>query len=300
MTIPFDFRETLQMNFVHCYGLCILCTSSFKLSFASVSWTGRHFRPHELMVALTPEADPLLLLRLSHIAHKYQFHSIESWALRALTAFYNRPLAPPPDLATLLQITELAVRCDQHTLLEISVSRWKRSIGERRHLAVALGVAERLNLRKLSSLAYYTLMLEGRERWEADPLITRTQRIRLLSGSYNLGRVCEELPSAPPIFEHHSGCTSRTRRRCHQSWARLWRSITENMTDQLLSLQHVDVIGRVMLAESVIKALVTHEIPSIGLIDSLGVGCGNNALVATGEKLKDLQENLVDFFEDVE
>lgn len=251
-------------------------------------------------MALTPEADPLLLLNLSRITHKYHFHSIESWALGALTTLYKQPSPPTTDLPTLIRTTELAVLCDQDELLEILISRWKRLIGEPMDLAIALGVAERLNLRSLLGLAYYAMMLKGREHWEAEPQLTRAHRIRLLSGHYNLGRVCEKLPSMPPVLEHDCECTGAAQRRCEKSWAVLWRAITENMCDQLLSLQHADVIWRVMLTETVLRALVKHEIPSEGLLDALGVECGKNALVATGEKLKELQNSLVDFFADVE
>jgi hypothetical protein len=70
------------------------------------------------------------------------------------------------------------------------------------------------------------------------------------------------------------------------------------MGKQVLPLQYADVLGKVMLAESVIKALVEQEIPTQGLLDGMP-WCKENALTVTSAKVREIQENLADYFSDV-
>ena len=87
------------------------------------------------MVAMTPQANSVQLYELARIAHKYQFRSLESWALVAIHAYYTRPgvlenLPPDTEGMNLVSITELAALCERMDLLETTVARWKRQIGE--------------------------------------------------------------------------------------------------------------------------------------------------------------------------
>jgi hypothetical protein len=253
------------------------------------------------MVALTPKANSLQLLYLARITHKYQFRSIETWALNALTTCYTRPIPSPSfdeaEGPTLLQITELAALCEQRELLDTAITRWKRLLGEGKDVALALSVSERLNLRGLLGLSYHSMLLKGRDQWESDPLLTRSQRVRLLSGHYALGRLWERLPNEPPMLTHSTRCTGGSTVRCNQAWGALWKSILD-MGKQVLPLQYADVPGKMMLAESVIRALVEKEIPTQGMLDGMP-WCKENGVAATSAKVKEIQDTLADYFTDV-
>ncbi|KAF9236486.1 hypothetical protein BU15DRAFT_49906, partial [Melanogaster broomeanus] len=267
--------------------------------FRSLLWA-LYALPHELEVAMTTKAISLKLFHLARITHKYEFRATEGWALDKLKALYMRPTYSHIDDAegpSLVQLTELASLCEQRDLLEAATARWKRLIASGKDIALAIGIAERLNLRALLGLAYHAMLLQGREVWDTDPVLTRAQRIRLLSGHYTLGRLCERLPNEPPVLQHNPRCTGGAQVRCNQAWAGLWRS-TLDMGKQVLPLQYADAIGKLMLAESILKALVEREIPTQGLLDGMP-WCKENALAATAGKLKELQESLADYFTDV-
>jgi hypothetical protein len=259
-----------------------------------------HHRPHELEGAMTTKAISLKLFNLARITHKYEFRAIENWSLDKLKTIYMRPTHSHIDDAegpNLVQLTELASLCEQRDLLEAATARWKRLIASGKDVALAIGMAERLNLRSLLGLAYHAMLLQGREVWDADQQLTRTHRIRLLSGHYALGRLGERLPNEPPILQHHPRCTGSAQVRCNQAWAGLWRS-TLDMGKYGLPLQYADVIGKLMLAESILKAFIERDIPTHGLLDAMP-WCKESALVATSGKLKETQESLADYFTDV-
>jgi len=70
------------------------------------------------------------------------------------------------------------------------------------------------------------------------------------------------------------------------------------MGKQVLPLQYADVLGKVMLAESVIRALVEKEIPTQGMLDGMP-WCKENALTVTSSKVREIQDSLADYFSDV-
>jgi hypothetical protein len=70
------------------------------------------------------------------------------------------------------------------------------------------------------------------------------------------------------------------------------------MGRQVLPLPYADVVGKLMLAESVAKALVELEIPTQGMLDGMP-WCKDNVLAAVAGKLKEVQESLADYFTDV-
>ncbi|KAF7987052.1 hypothetical protein HWV62_187 [Athelia sp. TMB] len=263
--------------------------------------------PHELMVALTPQANMLQLFHLSRITHKYQFRSIETWALAALTTAYKNTIPSPLDDVegsgqnkgpSLAQITELAALCEQRELLDAALAKWKRLLGEGRDVALALSLSERLQLPHLLGMSYYSMLLKGRDAWAVDPLLTRAQRVRLLSGHYALSKLWERLPGEPPAMSHSTRCTGGATVRCNQAWGALWKSVLDMGKQMPVSLQYADVLGKMMLAESTIKALVDGTIPTQGLLEGMPY-CKQNALTVTGEKVKEIQEGLADYFADV-
>lgn len=238
------------------------------------------------------------MFNLARITHKYEFRSIEAWALGALTTLYTRsPSIEDAEGPSLVQLTELASLCEQRDLLDAATLRWKRNLASGRDIGLAIGVAERLNLRVLIGFAYHAMMLQGREVWDSDVLLTRAQRIRLLSGHYALGRLWERLPSEPPALAHSPRCSGNAQVRCNQAWNALWRSTLE-MGRQVLPLHYADVVGKLTLTESVLKALVEREIPTQGMLDGMP-WCKDNVLVAVAGKVKEVQESLADYFTDV-
>jgi hypothetical protein len=117
-----------------------------------------------------------------------------------------------------------------------------------------MGIAERLNIRPLLGLAYHTMLLRGRDAWDADPHLTRAQRVRLLSGHYALTALWEALPGAPPPLAHGPRCQAQAR--CAKAWASLWARALE-IGAQVVPLSHADVPGKLMLAQSFLRGLVT-------------------------------------------
>ena len=274
--------------------------------------------PHELVIAMTPDANPTQLVALARITNKYQFRSLEQWALGALNTYYTRvgafddvPTTHPPTLPlgplpahgssatpaqpSLIQITELAALCERFDLLDATITRWKRLIGEGKDLALAISVGERFNLRSMLGLAYHAMMLKGKASWDADPYLSRDQRVRLLCGYYSLGKFWEALPGSPPPISHSSRCTGQ--QRCAKCFGNVWRMILESSTQIIPTLQREDVLGKIMVAEGMMKALVKDEIPSQGYLDGMPY-CKDSALAVVSMGFREIKECLADRFTD--
>ena len=258
------------------------------------------------MVAMTDEANCMQLLHIARIAHKYQFKSIETWASAALSRYYTRigafeglsTVTSDSDEAntpSLTQITELAGLCENRELLDASVDKWKRLVAEGKDVALAIGLGERLNIRSLLGLAYHSMMLNGKGHWDSEPLLTRNQKVRLLAGYYSLSKLWESMPGQTPTLAHSVRCTSQ--QRCSRSWAQLWRLILEKGTG-ILPLQTGDVLGKLMLAESCVKAIVEGDCLSAGIAADDVPCCKENALAATYAKVAEVRESLADHFTD--
>ncbi|KAH9931675.1 uncharacterized protein BXZ73DRAFT_47214 [Epithele typhae] len=278
--------------------------------------------PHELSVAMSADANSTQLANLVRITHKYQFRSIMTWALSALHAYCSRPgafddiltttsSAPTPPIPvnhpptlpgipststssppTLEQLTELAALCERGDLLDATLTRWKRLIGEGRDLALAVTIGERFNLRPIVGLAYHALMLRGQGAWAP---LTRAQRVRILAGFYALSKLWDALPGQAPPLTHTARCTSQ--QRCAKAWGALWRTVLETGTQVMPGLAREDVLGKTMLAESMMKALVDREIPSQGFLDGMP-HCRESALLATSMRVREIKESLADYFSD--
>ena len=258
------------------------------------------------MVAMTDDANCMQLLHIARIAHKYQFKSIETWASTALSRYYARTGAfeglptvtgdnDDANIPSLTQITELAGLCENRELLEAAVDKWKKLVFEGKDVALAISLAERLNVRPLLGLAYHSMMLNGRAHWDSDPLLTRNQKVRLFAGYYSLSKLWESMPSQTPVLVHSVRCTSQ--QRCSRSWTQLWRLILEKGTG-ILPLQTGDVLGKLMLAESCMKAIVEGEFLSTGIAADDVPSCKENALAATSARVAEVREGLADHFTD--
>ncbi|KDQ62688.1 hypothetical protein JAAARDRAFT_122179 [Jaapia argillacea MUCL 33604] len=267
--------------------------------------------PHELMVATTAEANPVLLYHLAQMAHKYQFKSLLSWVLSALFTFYTRFGAldtlpsssddtAPATGPTLVQLTELASLCECTGLLDATITRWKKLISEGQEIALAILIAERLNIRTLLGMAYSAMLLKGRKFWDAEPLLNRDQRIRLLSGHYSLSRLSEKLPLNPPVLLHTARCPSPPR--CSKAWAALWKQVLD-LESQVAPMESVDVVRKLRVAEAVLVGLMEKD-------DSGGSTqlcpenpwlpyCKESALASVALRGKEIRDGLADHFTDV-
>jgi len=279
--------------------------------------------PHELLTALTPEADCTQLFNLGRITSKYQFRSLEAWALSALYTYFSQPgafddvpthhypvappiplpqgfagTAPPPPhvYPSLLQITELAALCERFDLLDLATARWRHLVGEGRDLALAIDVGERFNLRQVLGIAYHAMMLRGKVHWCTDSALTRDRRVRLLCGYYVLCKLWEALPTAPPPMTHSTRCAGQAR--CAKAFGMLWKEAIENWTSgQAPSFQREDVLGRIMWTESMMKSIVKGEIPPHGVLEGV-YHCKENVLAVMTIRFKEIKENLADYFSD--
>jgi len=270
--------------------------------------------PHELMIAMTQEANSTLLLNLARISHKYQFRSIETWSLGALHNLYSYPGAidalpsvHPPALPhphphhsetpspspSLLQITELAALCERADLLTIAVQRWKRQIGEGKDLALAIEIGERFNLRQMLGLAYHAMMLKGKTHWDSEQSLTRDQRVRLLAGYYNLSKLWDTFSAQPPTLQHNARCTSQ--QRCSKAWGLLWKAALDATSPMTLSKD--DLLNHLMLVESMLKTMIAGEIPSQGFLDGIP-HCQENAMYSATLRIREIKDGLADYFSD--
>jgi hypothetical protein len=258
--------------------------------------------PAELVQLSSPDGylNTMRFIHLARIAHKYQFRTTERWALQVLITYTKR--TDSQNTSCLEQLTEVASLCACPELLNDAVARWKTLLAQGRDVALAIGLGERLGLKKLTGLAYHKMMIAGRSIWDADPILTRSQKVRLLSGYYTLSHLCESLPSQPPSFSHDSSCV--VARCCAATWLNLWKVITsdkeDGFSDQVTKLQPGDLLGRVMMAESILRALVDCDIPRNGMMDGMHEICGELALKAVQKKVREVQKQLVDYFVDVE
>ena len=257
------------------------------------------FRPSEILMAMTVKANEPQLIHLARIAHKYQFKSIETWALQTLASHYSAS-SVSPSIQITTQLTELGVLCDCSELLNAAISKWKRLIGEGQAISSAIVIAERLNLRSLLGLAYHTMMLKGRDVWDSDPHLTRSHRIRLLSGYYTISQIGSDLASTPPRLKHDNTC--HRRHTCKAGWAFLWKTINTSkngLGNQVVKLPNADIVGRMMLAKSVLEALLDGAVPLEGLADDINDKCLKSAVKATQSRMWEIQEGLVEWFSDV-
>jgi len=265
------------------------------------------FRPQEITTAMA-EGDLVRLSNVVRMAHKYHYITTEAWALGALLGRFSSQPASSMLTSALVQITEVAILCEDKLLLDAVRLRWKGLIGKRKDLAVAINVLGRLGIRDLEGLAYYRMLFEGKGRWDSDPGLTRDQRIRLLSGYHNLAKASEALSRNPPEFVHDPECSDTED--CQDDWRDLWKGIAgldsgyQNgpmVFSQIVVHDKMDLMGRLMMAVSWITAFCDENIGS-GSFPDVRFGwsrCVHLALQGAIRMSKETQENLMSFFEDV-
>jgi len=240
---------------------------------------------------MSPLADVVKLTNVARMAHKYHFANVEAWALSALTCLQTEH-STTIETHSLIHITEVAVLCEDAKLLQLVRKKWKDLIERHNDLSLAISVFERLGICDLNGLAYNAMMLQGRETWMSDPLLTREQRIRLLSGYHTISQICGNLPSNPPTFAHHHSCQRSNR--CQKSWEILWRSATTLEFPTAEAIDKNDLINRVIWFKDLV--LVTNSL--LRANRKMDVDCVPLALEAMTIMSRDFEARLIDFFQD--
>jgi hypothetical protein len=323
----------------------ILLSGDTASDFRALLWA-LYALPAEVFAVPSSTTQLLRLISIARIAHKYAFRTTEAWALTVLTMCVCQSGTPttPDGSATatgmdsmglavpmgfvgssspiasstsiLIQLTEVAVLCAHDELHEAVEPIWADLLfaGQTKDIVSAMTIADRYKtqLRPLLGLAYYLMMLKGKEEWskcavgyEGDddneidhgegktkggnskPRLTRDQRIRLLTGYYNLSRACDTLPSTPPKLTHHSSCilpaqqaqssiglggagtaAAHAHARCNEAWEALWATLTISTVANLRSvgdtpiqvpiikIQNVDLLRKLHMVNYVLESLV--------------------------------------------
>ena len=253
---------------------------------------------------MSPQADIAKIVNVLRVAHKYHFITTESWATATITNYLQNQSPSPLPTEVLVRISEVAVLCDDGPLLDIIRRKWRSLIGENEQLALALTTTERLGLRDLQGLAYQAVLLQGRHVWEKEKLLTRDQRIRLLSGYHNISTYITKIRDEPPSFEHLDECPDLFL--CQDRWESLWIYIINMQgsgarvwdTVPFFETSELDLMNKSMMLVSILQAM--HDQPAVfGSFNLAKFPCATVALKATIAFSHELQMNMMDFFEDV-
>lgn len=249
------------------------------------------------------DSNLLRLCFVAKLAHKYSFQTTEAWATDALFSctrnhISNRVETP---LDVLEKLTSVAILCGDASkgLLEMVRTRWKILIAERKDLALIIRYMGQLGLRDLEGCAYHAMMLEGRDAWNADPLLTREQHIRLLSGHYNLSKYGRDLQYDPPSYTHNPVCNNHAL--CEVRWAHLWEVINARTESgigmQAMPQDKTDLLGRLMMAVSVMKSFAEKNL--LQNHDFATSSCVQIAYTATVEMHAKWSLDVINFFSDI-
>ncbi|TFK33027.1 hypothetical protein BDQ12DRAFT_691724 [Crucibulum laeve] len=235
---------------------------------------------------------------IARLANKYHFATTETWALEAIPGYFNR-IDTQLVVADLIPATEVAFLCEHDELKKLTVSRWKHYLGEPTDIVAAINISEKLNIPDLLGEAYHRMMLLGREVWDSS--LTASQRIRLLSGFYNIYKICESLGSNEPKYVHANSCPNHFQ--CYNDWTEIWNIIHKSdggIIEQLMSIQKFDLLGKLMLTESIMKNMIDDDPSMRRLAASIAKPCLIRAYEATQCKLAETRSNLANYFANVE
>lgn len=264
------------------------------------------FRPQEIANATMGEDSNLLrLCSAAKMAHKYNFQTTEAWAMEALFACTTKNVREQVEipLDVLEKLTSVAILCgDASTkLLTVVRTQWKKLIAEKKNLAQLMHYMEQLGLRDLEGCAYHAMMLQGRDVWNADPLLTREQHFRLLSGYYNLSRYGRSLQNDPPPLIHDSACNNHVM--CGYHWLNLWEVINARtefgIGMQAMPQDKTDLLGRLIMAISVMRCFVEKKIPLLENHEFAASPCRLAAFTATVDMHLRWSREVYVFFHDI-
>ncbi|GBE85191.1 hypothetical protein BKA93DRAFT_737719 [Sparassis latifolia] len=299
----------------------IILTGDTVAEFKNFLWA-LYALPNELMTVFSPSADLNQMMDIAHVANKYSFRSVETWALDALNEYVNRKPTPifcyPPfvsakDVAAsgvrIARLVRLAQTCSHTRLLTALVVLLKQRMNVQIQYAfLAMTLADDLGLRALRGVAYMEVLQHGmkmvmdgprqapapdkaQEGTDGDELlvVSPNQRLRLLSGFHRLAQTWETFRLQPLQFEHAPTCGATWHQHgCTQSWLEFWKE--KSKSDSVLALGLADVQGRM-------RAMVK-EFERWGSATYMHHDCRMTAKKVMQEKIKALEEALPDFFVD--
>ncbi|RDB14914.1 hypothetical protein Hypma_016391 [Hypsizygus marmoreus] len=199
--------------------------------------------------------DMTRLLLLATATQTCDFHELHSWTMKTIyTAFTTRPtFTDACTSATLTRTVEVASRCKATDLLDAAAARWSDRLRRKTIPAVpAILIADTYNLRGLRGIAYYTYIQEILDasppqstmsaiHLQADPKLSNTQLIKLLSGYLSLVSLWERRRRTPTSLECSEGCSTEKHRTCARVWEARWSAVASSRT--VIEFGSSDVLG---------------------------------------------------------
>ena len=223
--------------------------------------------------------------------------------------------------ARLTQLIRLAQLCSHDRLLTTLVTLLRQLMSLNIQYAyLAMTLADELELRTLRGVAYLEVMSKStivpkvRNLSEADigskeknilvmadtvipdeteegedtPVLTSSQRLRLLSGYYRLTHTWDHLRTHPPPFDHAPTCGATWHQHgCTQSWVEFWKEKTKG--DGVVGLGMADVLGRLRAVQK--------EFDRWGSATYMHHDCRMSARRGLAECVRKLEDSLPDYFE---
>lgn len=228
--------------------------------------------------------------------------------------------------ARLTQLLRLAQLCSHERLLTTMISLLRQLMSLNIQYAyLAMTLADELELRTLRGAAYLEVMTKsnvvpkipnvtvakGRQNKdnssETDvaeivavddsdedsddgeaPVLTPSQRLRLLSGYYRLTHTWDHLRIHPPHFDHAPTCSSTWHQHgCSQSFIEFWKDKTKS--DSVVTLGLADALGRLRAVQK--------EFDRWGSATYMHHDCRMSARRGLAECVRRLEESLPDCFE---
>lgn len=261
-------------------------------------------------------------------AASYTFSSFSSSSLGSLSISDSTAPAVKPHskeaqecTARLTQLIRLSQLCGHERLLATMISTLRQLMSLNIHYAyLAMTLADDLDLRTLRGPAYLEVMSKttvvpgymelaeigvgkkkdivgaeaadpavDKEDEEDDcPMLTPSQRLRLLSGYYRLTHTWDHLRTHPPSFEHAPSCGATWHQPgCTQSWVEFWKEKTRG--EGVVGLGLADVLGRLRGVQK--------EFDRWGSATYMHHDCRMSARRGLAECVRRIEESLPSYFE---
>lgn len=129
---------------------------------------------------------------------------------------------------------------------------------------------------------------EEEEEEEDMPVLTPSQRLRLLSGYYRLTHIWDHLRIHPPRFEHAPSCGATWHQPgCTQSWVDFWKEKTRG--EGVVALGLADVLGRLRAVQK--------EFDRWGSATYMHHDCRMSARRGLVECIRRIEDSLPSYFE---
>ncbi|GLB38678.1 hypothetical protein LshimejAT787_0505430 [Lyophyllum shimeji] len=192
------------------------------------------------------------LLYLSTVTRNFEFGALHEWGMQSMHRAFTSDavLADTCSSATFTRVIEIATQYKADDLLEAAVSKWVERIQRRDIPAVpAMLAGDAHRLPRLCGVSYYAHLLESIEhspapslfRLQADPRLSDTQLIRLLSGHVSLVNYTEQYRRRPAKLHCADGCSAEAHRACTVVWGERWLATAGSR--KMLVHNSADILG---------------------------------------------------------